>query len=468
MFTAEERASLWISIGVGATGTAVAEERVVVADDDLAAPFPPSAESTEFYVRTGFQSMIAAPITGDAGPMGVLEVYSTARDAFGDTDASLVGALASQAAIAITNARLIEELAPPRARRCPGRRTPSGRCARSPSRVSATHDQEEILQAVIDASVRLLGAAGAMIDLLSATRAWPTRGRAAIRPIARPPHLDLLSTVGSTPDAGVSGRSMQTHQVEWTGAYLEDERFTHTDERDAFVRASRASSRSSPRRSSTATSSSGRSRSTATDRTPSASEDAALLAALADQAAVAIANARLIEELERSRAESRPARRLGTDAARDRRARVGRSSSPTRSSSRSSTRRPGCSNPTAPGSTCTTAEQDTLRWSYAAGRRRCRRSPTGRRRAGSSPGRRSPGPRSPSRRAVRTDDYLSDDRFVHDDAAHAFVTSTRASARSSPSRWRAMLRCLATRRRSGRCRSSRGTSPPTTMRTARS
>ena len=35
-FTAEERAKLWISVGVGATGIAVAEDRVVLADDDLA------------------------------------------------------------------------------------------------------------------------------------------------------------------------------------------------------------------------------------------------------------------------------------------------------------------------------------------------------------------------------------------------------------------------------------------------
>ena len=33
---AEERAKLWISVGVGATGVAVAEDRVVLADDDLA------------------------------------------------------------------------------------------------------------------------------------------------------------------------------------------------------------------------------------------------------------------------------------------------------------------------------------------------------------------------------------------------------------------------------------------------
>src|SRR4029077_1134287 len=104
------------SVGVGATGTAVAEGRVIIADDDLAAQFPPSPESTEFYERTGFRSMIAAPISGDSGPLGVIEAYSKRPAAFSAEDGGLIGALAGQAAIAITNAHLIDELASSRAR----------------------------------------------------------------------------------------------------------------------------------------------------------------------------------------------------------------------------------------------------------------------------------------------------------------------------------------------------------------
>ena len=37
-------------------------------------------------------------------------MYSTRPHAFGEADAELIGALATQAAIAITNARLIDEL----------------------------------------------------------------------------------------------------------------------------------------------------------------------------------------------------------------------------------------------------------------------------------------------------------------------------------------------------------------------
>src|SRR3954451_4510513 len=300
LFNAEERSQLWISVGVSATGTAVAEGRVVLADGDLAAQFPPSPESTEFYDRTGFQAMIAAPVTGDRGPLGVIEVYSKTLGAFDETDANLVGALASQAAIAITNARLIEELDHSRgelARTADAERT----LREIASRVSATHDQEEILQAVIDASVRLLGAAGAMIDLVGSSAMadiWTDRD-SIDSPAA---HLDLLSHASLTPGAGLSGRSMQTRQVEWTGDYLEDDRFAHTDERDAFVRASGVKSviaaplvhRDVVVGAITVYG----------DR-PHAfdAQGAEVLSALADQAAVAIANARLIEELERSRTE---------------------------------------------------------------------------------------------------------------------------------------------------------------------
>jgi PAS domain S-box-containing protein len=299
-FGPEERAKLWISVGVGATGIAVAEDRVIVADDDLAAQFPPSPESSAFYERTGFHSMIAAPILGDAGPLGVLEVYARERAAFDEDDARLVGALASQAAVAITNARLIEQLA--RSRGELARTADAERTLREiAGRVSAMHDQDEILQSVIDASVRLLGATGAMIDLLGDSgmaEAWTSR-EAGLRAVS---NRALLSEITLDPDAGVSGRAVRTRRVEWTGDYLEDDRFQHTRARDEFVSESGIHSviaaplinRDVVVGAITVY----------CDRTDSFGEqDAGLLAALADQAAVAIANVRLIEELERSRAE---------------------------------------------------------------------------------------------------------------------------------------------------------------------
>ena len=416
LFTPEERASLWIAVGVGATGIAVAEGRVVVADGDLADQFPPSPESTEFYERTGFQSMIAAPISGESGPLGVIEVYARQPAAFSETDAGLVGALASQAAIAMTNARLIEEL--DRSRGEHARTADAERTLREiAGRVSATHDQEEILQAVIDASVRLLGAAGAMIDLVggSATAdSWTSRDVGA-RASA---NVDLLDTVTLDAAAGVSGMALHSRQVEWTGSYLEDRRFHHTPERDAFVRTTGIRSviaaplvhRDIPVGAITVYG----------DRPDAFGEaDAALLAALADQAAVAIANARLIEELERSRAEV--VRRADSERTlREIAARVSAILEPdevlqqivdeTTRLLESDGARIDLYDP----------ELDALRWSFAAGDAMSV-IPEWAIHGGLKSGQAVAGTAFAEGRAARTDDYLADDRFVRDDLAHDFV-----------------------------------------------
>jgi PAS domain S-box-containing protein len=302
LFSAAERANLWITVGDGATGTALAEDRVVVAGDELEDLFPPGPDNTEFYARTGFRSMIAAPITGEAGPLGVIEVYAVRPGAFVDDDATLVRALAGQAAIAITNARLIAELAESRselARTADAERT----LREIAASVSAMRDKDAILQAVSDAATRLLRSNGAMIDLIEPddqmSGAWTFRGADGALVADR----GLLEGVELETDAGVSGLTLRTHQVEWTGDYLADERFSHTPERDRFVRDGHISSviaapllqRGDVLGAITVYSE----RPDAFD--PS---DAAVLAGLADQAAVAIANAHLIAELERSREEN--------------------------------------------------------------------------------------------------------------------------------------------------------------------
>jgi PAS domain S-box-containing protein len=299
LFSAEERSQLWISVGEGATGTAVAEDRVVIAGDELADLFPPSPESTEFYERTGFHSMIAAPISGEDGPLGVIEVYALERDAFDDSDADLVRALAGQAAIAITNARLIRELAESRsdlARTADAERT----LREIAARVSAMRDEREILQAVADAAQRLLRADGAMLDLLG----LPSLAGAFAYKDGRevPSDAGLLEEIDVEMGAGVSGLAISTRVVEMTGDYLADDRFEHTPERDAFVRNNGVRSviaapllqRGEVLGAITVYAE----RPDGFDAT-----DAAVLAGLADQAAVAIATVHLIDQLERSREE---------------------------------------------------------------------------------------------------------------------------------------------------------------------
>ena len=399
-FTDEERAKLWISVGVGATGTAVAEDRVVVAGDDLVGPVPAVARVHRVLRahRVPLDDRRADHRRG--GPArrhrGLLEGARRVHE----TDAGLVGALAGQAAIAITNARLIDELAgrEPSSPRPP---TPSGRCARSPAASARCATRSEILQSVIDASARLLRASGVTIDLLggqgmaeawldpevrrgprpnldllderrgrrptSASRAW----RSGPGPRSRGPASTSRTTASSTrPTATPSSASRRSTRCIAAPLVHRDEVFgvinAYSDRADAF------------------------------DDT-----DAGLLAALADQAAVAIANARLIEELRavpRRRSPGAPMR--SGRCARSRPASRPSSTRP-RSSSGSPTRRPASSSPTAPASTSTTR-----RSTRCAGRTRratrCRRCPTGRRPVASSPARPWAGLAFKDQRAVLT------------------------------------------------------------------
>jgi PAS domain S-box-containing protein len=302
LFSVEERAQLWISVGKGATGAAVAEDRVIVAGDDLPEQFPPSPESTEFYKRTGFRSMIVAPITGETGPLGVIEVYAVRPNAFVESDATLIRALASQAAIAITNARLITELAASKA--ALARTADAERTLRDiAARVSAMRDKDDILQAVIEAATRLLRSSGAMIDLLDAEKTmvgdWTYRHLddplAAVEWSGEEPELE--------PDVGVSGLAIRSREVQWTGDYEKDDRFVHDAQRDAFVAMMHIRSviaaplleRGEVLGAITVYA----------DR-PDAYDDGdgAVLAGLADHAAIALTNVRLITQLEESREEN--------------------------------------------------------------------------------------------------------------------------------------------------------------------
>ncbi len=416
-FSDEERAKLWISVGVGATGTAVAEDRVVIAGDDLAAQFPPSPESTEFYERTGFHSMIAAPITSEAGPLGVIEVYSKDRDAFAEADASLIGALASQAAIAITNARLIDELA-----RSRGEHAHAAEAERTlreiAARVSAMHDQDAILQSVIDAAVRVLGATGAMIDLLDESgmaEAWTSHHESGSRAVE---NLGLLDEVNLTPDAGVSGMSLRTRKVEWTGAYLEDDRFEHTPSRDAFVReAGIHSVIAAPlvhRDVLVGAITVYGDRSDAFDEA-----DAGLLAALADQAAVAIANANLIAELERSRSEI--ARRADSERTlREIAARVSAILDPAEVLQRITDEAARLLDSDGARIDQFDPDIDALRWSYAAGVAMSD-VPDWARTEGLKRGQAVAGLAFAEQRAILTTDYLTDERFDHEPHIDAFI-----------------------------------------------
>ncbi len=160
---------LTLSVGVGLTGRSVAERRVLIADDDLGAEFPAHPDSDRFFATTGYRSMLAAPIIGEGGPLGALEVYSTDPGAFGERDADLIKGFATQAAIAIANARLIEDL--DASRHELARLAEHERALREISaRITALRDHDELLQLIVEEARRLIGSDGAHLTLMADDR----------------------------------------------------------------------------------------------------------------------------------------------------------------------------------------------------------------------------------------------------------------------------------------------------------
>ena len=232
LFSEEERAKLWISVGEGATGIAVAEDRVIVAGDDLDSLFPPGPENTNFYARTGFRSMITAPISGETGPLGVIEVYSVRPNAFDDADARLIRALASQSAIAITNARLITELAASKAELA--RTAEAERTLREiAARVSSILDPDEVLGRIVEEAARLLESDGSRIDLWdegSETLKWAYSAGDAMAIVP-----DWAPTRGIKPGQAVAGLAFAEQRPVMTPDYLSDDRFEAAPEIRAFI-----------------------------------------------------------------------------------------------------------------------------------------------------------------------------------------------------------------------------------------
>ena len=96
-------------MGIG--GRALTEGRVVRTGDylaDLSFNHTPGADA---WIRESkIHSVIAAPLIGEKGPLGAILMDAHRRDAWSDADAEMLGALADQAAVAVTNARLYAQL----------------------------------------------------------------------------------------------------------------------------------------------------------------------------------------------------------------------------------------------------------------------------------------------------------------------------------------------------------------------
>jgi PAS domain S-box-containing protein len=275
-----------VSIGQGIAGRAVAKQQVAWTGDYLAdESFHHTAKADAWIRRNAYRSQMSAPLIGEDGALGAISAYSTRAGAFSDDDAQLLGALASQAAIVLGNARLYEELE----RRVEAQRS-LGEIA---TRITALRDPGDVLQRTLDEAVRLLDADGGRIELVveGGGLHWAYGHSAIDLPIERDETVDPVQA-----DEGVSGRAVIERRVVRTGDYLADTSFAHSPAPDRYIRQHGIRSvMSAPLIGDEGAIGSLTVHSQARDAFDEA--NAELLEVLASQAAIAVTNARLYEQL---------------------------------------------------------------------------------------------------------------------------------------------------------------------------
>ncbi|MFN8621528.1 MAG: GAF domain-containing protein [Chloroflexota bacterium] len=294
--------SVRLKVGTGVFGLAVATGTVQHTGDYLADhAFEHLGSSDAVVADVGIRSLVVAPLRVDREVIGALGVFSTRPDAFAAPQRALIRALAEHAAVNIRSNLLIRELGA--ARRQLGRRIQVERTLREISaQLVALRDPASVLQRTVDAAAGLLDADGARIDLIddrSGVLLWGYDASTGARPPLGPIEGDPDE---SDPDEGITGRAARLGRPVWTPDYLVDPRFKHAEALDAFARRNHI-------RSAMAAPIAGESAVLGTLTVYTArvddydAADGDLLAVLADQASLAITNARRIEELTRSRSE---------------------------------------------------------------------------------------------------------------------------------------------------------------------
>ncbi|MBW3613042.1 MAG: GAF domain-containing protein [Chloroflexi bacterium] len=274
----------------GISGRAVNEGRAAWTDDYLSdGSFPHDENSDAIARQLGIRAVIAAPLVGDHGPIGAIGVYAEQPNAFDADAAELLGLLADQAAIVLSNARLYAE-AGLSAERLAHRVEAQRALASISAEIASLHDPAAVLQRTAEEAMRLLGADTAIINPLEnddTLLGWP---------IAYAPSDGPADDIPVRLGEGISGQAMAERRVLWTGDYLNDPAFAHSPELDAYIeRRGMRSVMTAP----LVSSAGGLGALTVQAQRSGAfdDDDAELLRLLADQAAIAITNARLYDEL---------------------------------------------------------------------------------------------------------------------------------------------------------------------------
>ncbi|HEX2844028.1 MAG TPA: GAF domain-containing protein, partial [Candidatus Limnocylindria bacterium] len=289
---------LALPLGVGIFGHSAATGEVVVSGDyrrDKRFPHSPIAD--RIVSIANMRSMAAAPLIANGEVLGALGAYSSRIDDFDESEVALLRALAEHAATAIANRQLIERLARSQdelARRVDAQQT----LAKITAAIASIRNTDEVLQEVVDSARRLLGSDGAHLTLMDAA------GENLIPTVVvggNPAWTEeWLAQLEFPLNGGINGLAAGTNQVVATEDYLVDPRIPHEPDDQAVARRLAL-----------------RGMASAPLRGPEGQvigtlavsydevhrfgdDELELLIGLADQGAIAISNARLLEKLSSS------------------------------------------------------------------------------------------------------------------------------------------------------------------------
>ncbi|MFN8633541.1 MAG: GAF domain-containing protein [Chloroflexota bacterium] len=292
------------------SGRAALERRTIrVADMALEPDLPPAARATQ--QRLGFRSQVAVPLVGDGDVIGVLVVNRGQVRPFSDQHVALLETFADQAVIAIENARLFAEVQQRNADlQASNRRVTEALEQQIASAevlrviASSPTDLQAVLDAVVERAAHTLGADDALLALATGDTYQSAAGWGEIpRTLGErvPIHWDTLA-----------GR------VILTGEVIQVEDMLAVAESDFPLRA--ATYRRSGTRSHLAVpmlrdgSAVGVLIIRRREMRPFSDDEVARLQTFADQAVIAIENARLFHELEQRNLDLQESNRHVTEA----------------------------------------------------------------------------------------------------------------------------------------------------------
>ncbi|MBI3970675.1 MAG: GAF domain-containing protein [Chloroflexi bacterium] len=106
----EQYLSVEVRVGEGAVGLAVAERKPIVVLDAQADPRLAQSSAARWVAEEGYRSMFSVPLISRNRVLGGISVYTRERHEFSGDQINLLFTFANDAAIAIENARLYDEM----------------------------------------------------------------------------------------------------------------------------------------------------------------------------------------------------------------------------------------------------------------------------------------------------------------------------------------------------------------------